>query len=76
MQLGDNMTDQNQKQHRFEVYFTIEERGRFKVLIDNTGKLCGAYATYRSAKEAIPNVRKKIIRQLQEEELLKESTSE
>jgi ribosomal protein L20 len=56
------------KNHEYEIFFTIEERGpedskghKAKVLIDNKGYLCGIFATYRHAKEAMPRIRSNMI---------------
>lgn len=57
--------------HEYEIFFTIEERGTAKVLVDNYGYLCGVFATYRHAKEAIPKIRRNLIREFKRRDAIK-----
>jgi hypothetical protein len=63
------------KNYKYDIFFKIEERGpadenghRAKVLIDSEGYLCGIYATYKHAKEAIPRIRRNLIREFKRRE--------
>lgn len=66
---------ENKKEYKYNIFFTIEERGpadekgnRAKVLIDNEGYLCGVFATYRHAKEAMPKIRRNLIKEFKRRE--------
>lgn len=67
------MPNKKKSKYRFNIFFTIEERGpknQYKVLIDNCGFICGVYPTYRKAKEAIPKIRRNLVRHFKKRERL------
>jgi len=62
------MSNVNNESFEFDIFFTIEERPEpgpksAKVLIDNEGYICGVFATYKLAKEAMPRIRRNLIRE-------------
>lgn len=62
------------KDFKYNVYFTVEERGqgfsKHFTLIDNEGYQCGIFATRRYAMEAIPRIRRNIVRELKRRDTL------
>jgi hypothetical protein len=60
--------------YEYNVFFKIEERGSAKVLVDNDGYLCGIYATYKQAKEAMPKIRRNLIREFKRRDAAKKLT--
>ena len=63
----------NKPKYRFNIFFNIEERGpngRYKVLVDNCGYVCGIYGTYKHAKAAIPKIRRNLVRYFKKKERL------
>lgn len=63
---------------KYDIYFKIEEVGKpnkngkkaFQ-LVDNEGYHCGVFANYRLAKEAIPRIRRNLIKEFKRRESLK-----
>ena len=53
-------------EHKYNIFFNIEERGRYKLLVDADGFICGAYTTYKAAKAAMPIVRRKLLKAFKE----------
>ena len=69
----------SETKYKYDIFFKIEEIGkpgkngkRPFTLIDNEGYNCGIFATYRHAKEAIPRIRRNLIKELKRREALKE----
>lgn len=56
------------KSTEFDIFFTIEERPfpgpkSIKVMRDNEGYIVGAYSTVKQAEEAMPKIRRNLIRE-------------
>lgn len=65
----------NKPKYKYNIYFTIEERGKTKLLIDNEGYICGVYPTYRHAKAAIPKIRRNLINHFKKRDRLKKQAN-
>jgi hypothetical protein len=63
--------------YKYNIFFNIEERnnGRSKVLIDTEGFICGVFSTYKAAKDAMPRIRKNLIKHFRERDAAKEFDS-
>lgn len=57
--------------YNYDIQFQIQEKGSAKLLVDNEGYICGVYATYRDAKEAMPKIKRNLIREFKRRDALK-----
>ena len=47
---------------RLNIYFNIEKRGKYSILVDNRGVICGIFGNERKAREAISTIRNKMLK--------------
>lgn len=60
-----------ENKYKYRVFFDIEERGpegKYKVLVDNYGYVCGIYGSYKDAKKAMKPIRRNMVKEFRRRE--------